>query len=202
MASYDIAYKITAKKEGGWVIDNGGWTYLGMSIKGHPNWDGWKDIKAFIAKNGFLRTNTFFPEPLHTKLKLSVYNYYKKFYWDNIYGDKIVIQEIANFCYDFALNSGSGILLMNRAVGARPTVRNFNEDTLKVINERPAFAYQAIYKARKDLYTYLTTSPKLKAANAKWKDGWFARLDSFPKNIDYLIKQPQAPLFFSPFWSV
>ncbi len=188
MASYDIAYKITARNEGGWVIDQGGWTYLGMSIKGHPNWDGWKLIRPYIAKNGIPRRNTFFPNPLHTILKDSVYKYFKKYYWDRMYGDLINLQEMANFCFDFVMNSGQGFIEINKAIGVRVTNR-FNEDTLKAVNERTANSYLLIYNHRRKYFNYLATLNKL---NRDSLPGWINRINKYPADISHLVARAVA----------
>lgn len=193
MADFKKSYKNTSQHEGGWNIDNGGWTYLGLSIKGHPNWIGWPIIKTYIAKNGFPKHGAYFPQYLHITLQKLVYDYFKKTYWDKIYGDFIKNQTLADFCYDFFINSGRAIIIINKAIGARVTVNNFNEDTLKIINERTAFAYQAIYNARKNYYSELVKKPQ----NVQYKDGWFARLEKFPKEL--VMPAAASSVFFWPF---
>lgn len=121
MASFDIAYKRTAKFEGGYVYDpddNGGETYAGISRKANPSWAGWKIIDSTRKKQGF-------PKSLNnnTELKQLVKNLYRKNYWNLIWGDKINNQRVANELYDFGVNAGvaQSIKLSQRQFGLRET---------------------------------------------------------------------------------
>lgn len=104
MANFDIAYKRTAKFEGGYVYDpddNGGETYAGISRKANPSWAGWKTVDAAKKKGNF-------PKSLQNNatLKLQVQELYRTKYWNPIWGDKIKNQKVANELYDFAVNAG------------------------------------------------------------------------------------------------
>lgn len=175
MANFLIAYKLTAGIEAGWTVDNGGQTYKGISRKGWPKWEGWQRIDAIIRKSGRPKQNQYFKDPFLDSMILS---FYKKNYWDKIEGDLVESQDIANIIYDFYVNSGSALFIVNRALGARET-NSINEDSLKIINSRPGFAYSAIREGRINHYLKLATKPKM----AKYKDGWLARLDKFPLQL-------------------
>lgn len=104
MAKFDIAYKRTAKFEGGYVYDpddNGGETYAGISRRANPKWLGWKTIDSAKKKSGF-------PKNLadNAVLKQQVKTLYKTNYWNPIWGDRINRQEVANEIYDFGVNAG------------------------------------------------------------------------------------------------
>jgi lysozyme family protein len=176
MANFNIAFESTSGLEGGWNIDNGGQTYKGISRKGWPNWIGWKLIDQLIARNGKPKKGQFFESP---ELDNMVVSFYKKNYWDRIAGDYINNQTVANFLYDFYVNSNSALIQVNKGLGARAG-RFINEDSLKIINERPAMAYQVMYNLRKQHYTRLAAKPSLK----KYAAGWFSRLNSFPNQIN------------------
>lgn len=104
MANFDIAYKRTAKFEGGYVYDpndNGGETYAGISRNANPKWNGWKTIDEAKKKSGF-------PKNLanNAVLKQQVKTLYQTNYWNPIWGDRINRQEVANEIYDFGVNAG------------------------------------------------------------------------------------------------
>jgi len=121
MAKFDIAYKRTAKFEGGYVYDpddNGGETYAGISRKANPRWLGWKTIDLAKKKSGF-------PKNLadNAVLKQQVKTLYKTNYWNPIWGDRINRQEVANEIYDFGVNAGvaTSIKLQQRQFKMRET---------------------------------------------------------------------------------
>ena len=121
MANFNIAYERTAKFEGEYSndpVDAGGETYAGISRRAHPKWDGWKIVDEMKKKSGFpknLRNNT--------TLKNLVRNLYKANYWDTIWGDRIVRQEVANEIYDFGVNAGvaRSVKLQQRQFGMKET---------------------------------------------------------------------------------
>lgn len=121
MANFNIAYERTAKFEGEYgndPVDVGGETYAGISRRAHPKWDGWKIVDEMKKKSGFpknLRNNT--------TLKNLVRNLYKANYWDTIWGDRIVRQEVANEIYDFGVNAGvaRSVKLQQRQFGMKET---------------------------------------------------------------------------------
>lgn len=106
MANFDIAYKRTAQFEGGYVYDpddNGGETYAGISRKANPKWAGWKTIDAAKKKYGSGFKNKLASDVV---LKQQVKTLYRNNYWNPIWGDRIVRQEVANEIYDFGVNAG------------------------------------------------------------------------------------------------
>ena len=104
MANFDIAFKRTAKFEGGYVYDpddNGGETYAGISRKANPKWAGWKTIDSAKKKSNF-------PKSLKNDiiLQTQVKTLYRTNYWNTIWGDKITNQDVANDLYDTGVNMG------------------------------------------------------------------------------------------------
>lgn len=176
MANFNIAYNNTGGHEGGWTVDNGGQTYQGISRKGWPTWKGWKLIDAWIKKNGTPRKGQYLN---NTAIDNLVPAFYKQNYWDKIKGDAILNQTIANFVYDFYVNSNSAILKINSNLGATASSTALTTDSLSVINKTPVKAYEKIYAVRKNHYTVLSQKPKLK----KYSKGWFARLAAFPVSL-------------------
>jgi lysozyme family protein len=179
MANFVEAYKNTGGHEGGWTVDNGGQTYQGISRKGWPGWEGWRLIDGYIKSNGQPKKRSFFNHPGINNL---VPVFYKKNYWDKISGDAIQNQTIANFIYDFYVNSNSALMQINNALGARGGT-TINESSLKIINERPGFAYTVIYNVRKNHIAKLSAKKSLK----KYAEGWASRLNSFPKQLANVV---------------
>lgn len=105
MADFEQAIPIILKDEGGYSnnkSDKGGETYCGISRLDNPNWVGWKIIDGYKMAH-----------PLHngdiikdTVLDGFVHAQYKAKYWDKIQGDNISSQRVANFLFDWFVNSG------------------------------------------------------------------------------------------------
>ena len=133
MANFEIAYKRTAKFEGGYVNDpndRGGETYAGISRRAHPKWAGWATIdRAKKEKN--------FPKNLSSNVVLQqqVRTLYRNNYWTPIWGDRIKRQEVANELYDFGVNAGVGtsIKLQQRQFKMKET-GEMDEVLLKMLN--------------------------------------------------------------------
>lgn len=175
MASFQVAYKVTAGIEGGWNVDNGGQTYKGISRKGWPQWQGWAYIDRIIQRQGIPRHGSFFQDPVLDNMALS---FYKTNYWDPLMGDYIRNQTVANFIFDYYVNDNGAVIQINRALGARES-HKINEDSLKIINERPAFAYEVIRSIRVKHLQKRGSNPAFK----KYAKGWMARLNKFPEKL-------------------
>ena len=110
--SFDKAYEITRKHEGGYVNDPddmGGETYKGISRRYHPSWPGWSIIDA-------QKRNPDFPSRLNESSGLQdmVRKFFKATFWDIFWGDDVSELEpyIAYELFDTAVNMG-----LSRAVG-------------------------------------------------------------------------------------
>ena len=130
MAKFDQAYKYTSAIEAGYVVDNGGPTYKGISYKGWGNDPFAKKIFAIVfaakpRKGGFIK---------NAALDQLIIAFYKKNYWDKIYGDYINNQTLANFIYDFTVNSGGAIPVINKVIGSVRGTDFFTESTLAQLN--------------------------------------------------------------------
>lgn len=104
MASFEEAYAITKKIEGGYVNDPndiGGETYCGIARNYHPGWEGWKIIDE--AKEGLLLIAEMERNPI---LALLVRRFFKDTFWDVFLGDKIPYQTLANELFDTGVNQG------------------------------------------------------------------------------------------------
>ena len=121
MANFDIAYKRTCKFEGGWVnddADSGKETYKGISRVANLKWAGWAIIDQYKKKSNF-------PKNLNSDVKLQelVKQCYRNNYWNNVWGDKINHQSVANDLYDTAVNMGiaTSIKLVERQFKMKET---------------------------------------------------------------------------------
>ena len=133
MANFEIAYKRTAKFEGGYVDDpndRGGETYAGISRRAHPKWAGWVTIDGAKKEKNF-------PKNLSSNVVLQqqVRTLYRNNYWTPIWGDRIKRQEVANELYDFGVNAGVGtsIKLQQRQFKMKETGK-MDEVLLKMLN--------------------------------------------------------------------
>lgn len=144
MAKFIIAYNLTAVNEGGYandLTDAGGETWKGVARKKHPNWAGWSIIDQFVI----------FPKPtmkeswkhvdklLNTlpKLQELVLKFYEDVFWDEIRGNEIINQEVANSLYDSAINFGQSVAikLAQKAAGLEETGK-MNDTILKSLNNQ------------------------------------------------------------------
>jgi len=121
MADFDTAFNRTEKFEGKdiWTNtpgDSGKETWSGISRKANPNWSGWKILDQIKNKKNGQNINT-------VELQKCKKELYKNNYWNTVWGDKIVRQEIANDMYDTAVNMGTGrsIILSERQFKMKET---------------------------------------------------------------------------------
>ena len=102
MANFKVAYDITIKNEGLYSVDPddpGGETFNGISRKNWPSWDGWSVIDS-AKVNGRLTITTDFMN----KIAPLVFDFYRINFWNEVCGDFIPSQSIANELFDTAVN--------------------------------------------------------------------------------------------------
>lgn len=102
MANFEKALAKTLAYEGGYVNnpnDKGGETFCGISRKYWPDWEGWEVIDSLFESGATPK------EAGHETLKM-VQDFYRLNFWLPIHGDEIESQEIAEYLFDFAVNSG------------------------------------------------------------------------------------------------
>ena len=122
MADFAPAFEAMIKAEGGYVLhnvpgDRGGMTYAGIARNMNPQWPGWQLIDG----------GSDVPAQM-------VRDFYRRGYWDNIRGDDIEHQAIAQSVFDFQVNTGATARkLAQLVVGATPDGR-FGDKTLAALN--------------------------------------------------------------------
>ncbi len=177
MANFLSSYKKTAAIEAGYTVDNGGATYKGIAFK---NWKtdplAMSIYKTVIAAKPAKKQIIINPD-----LDKKIFTWYKINYWDKVYGDRITNQVLADFIYDFYVNSNSAPAIINQAIGTRGSI-GFTESTLKQLNDKAAYCYTAIRDARKAWYDRLARRNNKFKTNGTYK-GWVARINTFPQAI-------------------
>lgn len=180
MANPYISIPKTLSAEGGFNRDLGdgaGMTYRGLTEVYDADWGGWEYLREWIQKNGYPKEETIFPE-----LEASAIAYYRSHYWPLVQGDQLTSQEMADFVFDFTVNSGKARkqinIAINKALGNKvvPEENTLGSDSVAYLNQYPAKIYPYIVEQRK---TYLQSL-------SSWESfgkGWLNRIASFPSTI-------------------
>lgn len=180
MATFSVAYNNTAGHEGGYTVDGGGPTYKGIAFKWHT-----KDKLAMAIYRIVKAANPRKKQIINNKdLDTMIVAWYKQTFWDFMNGDKINNQTLANFIYDFVMNTNpyTASFLINKAIGSTRGTTRITESTLWQLNDKPAYCYEAIRRVRKANFDKVANEiPKYKKDGTY--RGWMARLNSFPKTI-------------------
>ena len=122
MADFEPAYEAMIRNEGGYVLhnvagDRGGMTYAGIARNMNPQWAGWSVIDA----GG---------EPPADMVRA----FYRANFWNNIRGDEIQHQAIAQSIFDFHVNTGRPArVLAQIVVGVTPD-GSFGPRTVAALN--------------------------------------------------------------------
>lgn len=169
MADFNKSLALVRNHEGGYANvsgDRGGETYAGITRIYHPAWPGWAAIDA--AKP--LKHNAVVPaaEPL-------IAEFYEQKYWQQIQGDLIQEQRVAEFLFDWLVNSGRwAIIHAQREVGVKDD-GNFGPKTLAAINTEGATLFERLKTRR---INYVRNLSKY-SDQRKFLKGWLSRIDSF-----------------------
>ena len=137
MATFDDAYKILMKNEGGYVNDSddsGGETYKGVSRRYNLDWKGWEIIDNY--KRSYRRKALCKVLDADDKLQSMVKTLYKDKYWDVFDLDSIPSQTIAYQMFDTCVNCGetAAIRFAQTSLGERVT----GHWTLNLLNKLAA----------------------------------------------------------------
>jgi len=187
MADFEKAYYKTMKHEGGYIHDPddaGGETYMGISRKYNPGWDGWGIIDDLKGSSNFSKCLDDSDELLET-----VENFYKQRYWDVNMLDDFEDQAVAEEMFDTGVNMG-----VRRAA-------KFLQESLNYLNRNGSLfsdlvvdgvigsaTMNALSKLQKDDYSILLTMlnvcqgrhymeyMKKSPIQEKYARGWFSRV--------------------------
>lgn len=182
MANFDQAYQRTiVAHEGGYrnvSWDAGGETYRGITRKWFPNAGIWPFIDA-KKQSGSIKLGTIWPE-----LEYAVKSFYRFGLWNTMQGDKIVNQQLAEYIFDFIVQSGPDELkhvqtCTNNFVSTKLKVDGvFGPKTIAAINSVDASKiYNCLKQYREAYYASLLENGQISAND--W-NGIKNRLASFP----------------------
>lgn len=176
MAEFKKAYAKVKKFEGGYANnpnDRGGETYAGIARVHFPKWKGWEIIDKYKQSehsskelNKVLQGNG--------QLDVMVEHFYKVNFWNEIKGDEIINQLIADNIMDFAVNSG-----VSRAVKYAQRIVGVAEDgdigpnTIKAINQNTE-GFVAKYKAAR--LSFLQKIVARDNTQSVFMQGWSSRV--------------------------
>lgn len=107
MADFNISFRKVMLSEGGYSnnpADRGGETYKGISRKWYPSWQGFKVIDQLHHEPGF-------PKNLDNNYELAVMvqQFYRTNFWNPLWLDKILSQQVATELFDIAVNMGQQV---------------------------------------------------------------------------------------------
>lgn len=178
MAQFEKAYEKVKKFEGGYAnnpSDRGGETYVGIARVHFPKWKGWEIIDKYKQSehsskelNKVLQGNG--------QLDVMVEYFYKVNFWNEIHGDEIINQLIADNIMDFAVNSG-----VSRAVKYAQRIAGTVEDgdmgakTIKAINQSVE-GFVTRYKSAR--LTFLAKIVARDESQRVFMKGWTDRVQS------------------------
>lgn len=184
MADFDTIFEMVIPHEGFYSNvkgDTGKETYMGISRKHNPNWDGWKIIDRYKV-NGPIPHDFRIPnqhlEDLAEELYLCQY-------WIKIKGSKIKCNAIAANLFDMYINAGkNAIVLMQKAVQELGTHVEIDgiigPKTIEAINSLPAKRLNDLYNNQRRKY-YLEIAKN--GDNIKFLKGWLKRVDQFENMV-------------------
>jgi lysozyme family protein len=162
MADFLPAYERMIRNEGGYVLhevagDRGGQTYAGIARNAWPRWQGWAHVDR----------NEIPPTPL-------VREFYRQQFWDQVKGDDISHQRVAETLFDFAVNGGfrTAIRLAQIVVGTTPD-GVMGPITVSAVNAQDEDAFMARYTIAKIArYAEIVNRDR---SQAKFLLGWINR---------------------------
>lgn len=173
MADYSLAFPLIAHNEGGYADvhgDTGGETYAGITRKNFPSWKGW----AIVDANKPLHNNQVIQDD---GLKSDVSDFYKANFWDNISLDSVNSQRVANFTFDWHVNSGAwAVKALQTAVGVTAD-GGVGPHTLEAVNAADENTLMPqLIQARINFYNHIVERDP---TQEKFLKGWTARANSF-----------------------
>jgi lysozyme family protein len=174
-------FPILKREEGGYSnlgADKGGETYMGITKKNYPNWNGWVIIDSLKPKQGQIIVNA--------QLEALVFDFYKTNFWDKLKCDSFNKTVAMNLC-DFAINSGiqtaakefqntinsllpvgKKYLIVDGQIGSL-TIEAANSLNQKKLND-------SLLARRKQFYKNIVNS---NPSQNVFLNGWLNRLNSF-----------------------
>ena len=149
-----------------------GLTYKGIYQTAHPQWDGWRIVRAAVQKyNNDLKLASMmlFDNP---ELEDLVVSFYKKEFWDKLKLDMITSQKVADEIFVFGVNVG-----LSPAVKAAQTLAGVIADgvigpkTIQALNKVDPAVYDVQYDLLEiEYYEHLAEQPRFKQFIKGWRN--------------------------------
>lgn len=177
MAQFEKAYAKVKKFEGGYANnpnDHGGETYAGIARVHFPKWKGWEIIDKYKQSehsskelNKVLQGNG--------QLDVMVEHFYKVNFWNEIMGDDIINQLIADNIMDFAVNSGvsRAIKYAQRLVGTAED-GEMGPKSIKAIN---ANTHDFVVKYKEARMEFVKKIVARDESQSMFLSGWTSRIE-------------------------
>jgi lysozyme family protein len=173
MANFQLFIPILQKVEGGYqnlADDNGNYNSLGQRVGTNFG------ISARFYEGIIKKPPTVADMKAITKEQAKAM--YKKYFWDDVHGDSLINQSIANIITDHAVNGGEGSIgLMVQKILKNDFKKSLTIDgdigskTAQLINSvDQQLLFDKIKKARESFYYQI---------GGAFLDGWLIRLQSF-----------------------
>ena len=176
MASFDAFFPTLLKHEGGFVndpVDPGGATNKGITLGTFRNC-----AKKYLGLEPTLDNLRELSDAQAAKI-------YKPLYWDEVRGDEIELQELANIVFDFQVNAGdSASKLLQRVLndlGATPPLSVDGDVGAGTMGALKSADQKAVYRAYKQgRVAYYQDLVARRPVLGKFLNGWLKRVNSFP----------------------
>lgn len=170
MAQFEQFFPMLMKFEGGYVNDpddHGGATKWGVTL---AEW-----IRNGYDKNGDGVINA---NDIKLLTQADAAKIAKPLYWDQVKGDQINSQSIAEFLCDFAYNSGTGTAIkkLQQVLGVAVDGVIGNQ-TLSVLNAGSQKNIFEVYKQSR--IDFVNAIVKNNPSQEKFLKGWLSRINSF-----------------------
>lgn len=183
MAEFGPAYSILIRNEGGYLNDSDDWggeTFMGISRRFHPNWQGWTIIDFYRSNGGTIRNGEYLPAKEQSWIMPLVFDWYKQ-QWSRSQAGKINSQEVANIYFDFWILAAEPVALMQSTLnqlGHNLVVDNIiGPKTLAAINNTDPNLLHDTYKQMR--LGYHKERVQSGAVHAKFLPGWEKRTNKF-----------------------
>jgi lysozyme family protein len=172
MAVFKEAFDKVLKHEGGYANvpgDSGLETYMGVSRKFFPDWKGW----AIVDRNKPLKHNQ---RIVSSELDGLLSEFYRLNFWDNMRGTEIKDQQVANFIFDWHVNSGrTALIQVQRTIGAIDD-GIFGVKTIQAINNHFGELLGTLKLVR---IQFVRNIVKNNPSQSKFLSGLLSRINSF-----------------------
>jgi len=178
------AFSFVISKEGLLSADSddpGGMTFMGISRRSYPDWEGWR----FVDKHDFKTAASLVPR-----------FYYEKF-WKPLSLDKVPNSRIRLYIFDTAVNMGipTAKRLVAKALGVLGVKKENIKEGLQVVRERGLEGkfLTHLHNLRVSRYEYIA---KVRRGAKKYLHGWLTRAEQAYHSIDNSVfkRKPEEPL--------